>query len=172
MHIRHQTLTLSALVAVSLLSAGCGNLPGAKPADSTPSASAAPAPKGTPPGMNDRGEVIDSSKVQAGNGTLVKGINDFDGEITGKPAGNSKFGQLKIGMPMKQVTDMIGAPTDQGAYLTGKAFIPFYFGADRSRYELVYKGQGRLIMAGQGGFSFGGGNLVWIIHNPNEPGYR
>ena len=31
---------------------------------------------------------------------------------------------------------------------------------------MVYKRMGRLI------FASSGGNLVWIIHNANEPGYR
>jgi hypothetical protein len=73
-------------------------------------------------------------------------------------------------MPMKQVTDLIGEPTDQGAYVTGKAFIPFFFGGDKYRYEMAYKGQGRLVFAGQ---SMGtGGNLIWIIHNKDDSGYR
>ena len=104
----------------------------------------------------------------------VKGINNWEGDITGKPGPGSRFPQLQIGMPMKQVTDLVGAPTDQGAYITGKAFIPFYFGGDRYRHELVYKGQGRLIFAGGNGWrgSYGSGNLIWIIHNPAESGYR
>ncbi|AMU97483.1 hypothetical protein NY98_11135 [Xanthomonas citri pv. fuscans] len=125
---------------------------------------------GTPAWMNADGEVIKSSDVEAGYGETVKGINDYEGEITGKPAPGSKFTQLKIGMPMKQVTDLIGQPDDQGAYVTGKAFIPFFFGGDRYRYEMAYKGQGRLVFAGK---SMGtGGNLIWIIHNKNDSGYR
>ena len=125
-----------------------------------------------PPGMNSAGEVIDASKVEAGHGQKVKGINDYEGEITGIPAPNSKFAQLQIGMGMKQVTDIAGPPTDQGAYITGKAFIPFYFGSDRHRFELVYKGEGRLIFAGGSLGNFSGGNLIWIIHCATEPGYR
>ena len=70
--------------------------------------------------------------------------------------------------------DIAGAPTDQGAYVTAKAFIPWYFGSDKHRYEMVYKGMGRLIFASGGGWGHdsSGGNLVWIIHNANEPGYR
>src|SRR5690606_37669215 len=125
---------------------------------------------GVGPGMNEAGEVIDSSAVESGWGEEVVGLNDYEGEITGIPAPDSKFTQLKIGMPMKQVTDLIGEPTDQGAYITGKAFIPFFFGSDRHRYEMAYKGQGRLIFAGK---SMGtGGNLIWIIHNRNDTGYR
>lgn len=125
---------------------------------------------GVGPGMNEAGEVIDSSAVEAGWGEEVVGLNDYEGEITGIPAPDSKFTQLKIGMPMKQVTDLIGEPTDQGAYITGKAFIPFFFGSDQHRYEMAYKGQGRLIFAGKAMGS--GGNLIWIIHNRNDSGYR
>ena len=126
----------------------------------------------TPPGMNSSGEVIDASKVERGYGQNVKGINDYEGEITGIPAPNSKFTQLQIGMSMKQATDIAGQPTDQGAYITGKAFIPFYFGADRHRFEFVYKGEGRLIFAGGSLGNLTGGNLIWIIHCATEPGYR
>ncbi|MBV6842225.1 hypothetical protein [Xanthomonas euvesicatoria] len=138
---------------------------------SVPSTSwAAKKQTGTPAWMNADGEVIKSSDVEAGYGETVKGISDYEGEITGKPAPGSKFTQLKIGMPMKQVTDLIGQPDDQGAYVTGKAFIPFFFGGDRYRYEMAYKGQGRLVFAGK---SMGtGGNLIWIIHNKNDSGYR
>lgn len=137
---------------------------------------AAPAPE-TPsgkigPGMNSKGEVVDSSKVEAGYGQAVKGLRDWEGEITGKPAPGSKFTQLKIGMPMKQVTDLVGQPSDQGAYITGKAFIPFFFGSDKHRQELVYKNQGRLIFAGGSMGDFGSAHLVWIIHNASEPAYR
>jgi hypothetical protein len=104
----------------------------------------------------------------------VKGIDDWEGEISGKPAPNSKFKKLKIGMSVKQVTDLIGQPTDQGSYVTAKAWIPFYHGgSDRYRHEMVYKGQGRLIFASssyRGDYS--SGNLVSIIHNAQEGGYR
>ena len=141
----------------------------------SPDSTAAPpaaASGNAPPGMNSAGEVVDASKVEAGHGQKVKGINDYEGEITGIPAPNSKFTQLQIGMGMKQVTDIAGPPTDQGAYITGKAFIPFYFGSDRHRFELIYKGEGRLIFAGGSFGNFNSGNLIWIIHCATEPGYR
>jgi outer membrane protein assembly factor BamE (lipoprotein component of BamABCDE complex) len=114
-----------------------------------------------------------SAKVESPTDTqTVKGINDWEGEITGKPAPGSKFTKLKIGMSMKQVTDLIGPPTDQGAYITGKAWIPFYYGSDRYRHELVYKGQGRLIFAGGSRGDYSSGYLTSIIHNAKESGYR
>ena len=156
-----------------LVIAGCAGGGGGTSSSTTSTpAPAASANRGVPPGMNANGEVVDASKVEGGSGTKVKGMNDTEGEITGKPAPNSKFSQLKIGMGMKQVTDLAGQPTDQGAYITGKAFIPFYFGGDRHRYELVYKGQGRLIFAGGGMGDFTSGTLIWIIHSASEGGYR
>lgn len=137
-----------------------------------PEKSAAPTPGKIGPGMNARGEVVDSSKVESGYGQKVKGVRDYDGEITGRPAPGSKFTRLQIGMPLKQVTDLIGQPSDEGSYITGKAFIPFFFGGDRHRQELVYKGQGRLIFAGGSMGDLAGANLIWIIHNANEPAYR
>jgi hypothetical protein len=87
-------------------------------------------------------------------------------------------------MSVAEVARILGAPTDQGAYLTGQAFNPFHFGTGKSRYEMVYKNQGRLIfdspspysfntsMGGVANGAFGTGNLIWIIHNSKEPGYR
>ncbi|MDM0019534.1 hypothetical protein [Variovorax saccharolyticus] len=145
----------------------------AAPAPAAAAAAAAPAARaGAKPGMDAQGNVIDSSKIEAGSGRTVKGMNDYEGEITGNPAPNTKFTQLQIGMSLKQVTDIAGQPTDSGAYVTGKAFIPFYFGGDRTRIELAYKGQGRLIFAGGNLGNISGGNLVWIIHNATDTGYR
>jgi hypothetical protein len=169
---RNVASILLACCAVGLL-AGCS---GTQPrGDTTAQGAAQPRAATTPgigPGMNANGEVVDSKQVAAGYGTRVKGINGFEGEITGKAAKNSRFTSLQIGMSLKQVTDLIGQPTDQGAYVTGKAFIPFYFGSDTHRYEMAYKGQGRLVFAGGGLGNVGGGNLIWIIHNAGDSGYR
>ncbi len=171
---------LAALGACLVALAACGamKMPGgggsASPSTgaSGSGTAATPAPARTPPGMNERGEVVDSKAVTAGTGQKVKGLEDWEGEIHGRPAAGSRFSRLQIGMSMKQVTDIAGQPTDAGAYITGRAFIPFYFGSDRHRYEMVYKGQGRLIFAGGTLGNYTGGNLIWIIHNPNESGIR
>jgi hypothetical protein len=68
---------------------------------------------------------------------------------------------------------IMGQPNDQGAHITGKAFIPFYFGSDRYRYEVTYKGQGRLLFAGGAGWGWDGSqHLIWIIHSAAETGVR
>lgn len=165
-------------VAVTALASGCVTMGGktessttATAATAAPTAPAAPAAPRIGPGMNERGEVVDPKKVEAGYGQKVKGLDDWEGEITGKLAPGSKFGQLKIGMPIKQVLDIVGTPTDRGGYVTGKAWIPFNFGSDRYRHEVVYKGQGRLIFAGGAGFD-SNAHLIWIIHSAAEQGYR
>lgn len=175
-------LRAAAVAPLAVLLGGCLSMGGTQPdskAESKPAA-AAPATAAAPaapargkigPGMNERGEVVDPKKVEAGWGQKVKGLNDYEGEITGRPAPGSKFTRLQIGMSAKQAMDIVGTPTDQGAYITGKAFIPFFWGSDRYRHELVYKGQGRLIFAGSAGFD-SNSHLIWIIHSANEQGYR
>ncbi len=136
------------------------------------------------PGMNVAGQVLDSSQVTEGYGRSVTGRGGWRGEILGTPAPGSRFSKLEIGMSVAEATNIAGRPSDQGAYLTGQAFNPFHFGAGKSRFELVYKNQGRLIFDNPSPFSFGGGmggvangafgvgNLVWIINNPREGGHR
>ena len=43
--------------------------------------------------MNDKGEVVDSSKVQGGSGQKVKGLNNWEGEITPREGQRVKWVQ-------------------------------------------------------------------------------
>ena len=118
-----RTIALPGALTAAVLLSACANMPGMSGTKSEAPATAAPATAPaakTGPGMNERGEVVDVKKVEAGYGQKVKGVGDWEGEITGKPAPGSKFTPLKIGMSAKQVTDIVGQPTDQGAYVTGK----------------------------------------------------
>lgn len=169
----HMTFTAGIAIAALTLAA-CASTGGGGSANSAAAPAAASAPAGPKigPGMDANGVVVDATKVESGYGQKVKGLGDWDGEITGVVIPGSPFSKLQIGMPLRQVTDLAGQPTDQGAYITGKAFIPFYFGSDRYRYELVYKGQGRLIFAGGSAGDLTGAHLIWIIYSPTEGGYR
>ena len=155
---KHRLEAAAALMAAAFALAACQTTGGS-------SASPAPAPAAAPvpaaPAPSAQGDTVH-----------VKGINDWEGDITGKPGAGSRFTRLQIGMPMRQVMDLVGQPTDQGAYVTGKAWIPFYFGSDRYRHELVYKAQGRLIFAGGSRGDYSAGHLIWIIHHASEGGYR
>src|ERR1700759_2345925 len=83
---------------------GCASMGGGAGQQSSAPAAASTSTK-VPPGMNAAGEVVDPKAVEAGHGQNVKGINDYQGEITGIPVPGSKFTQLQIGMPMRQVMD-------------------------------------------------------------------
>ena len=162
----NRTTCLAALMATVALLGGCETVKSVTGSSPSPAPAAAPAPAPAPAAK------ATPAPAAAGDTVHVKGISDWEGDITGKPAASSRFTRLTIGMGMRQVTDIAGQPTDQGAYVTGKAWIPFYFGSDRYRHELVYKGQGRLIFAGGSAGDWANGHLIWIIHNAAEPGYR
>ena len=147
----------------------------AKPAAAAPAAAAPAARAGRlmhgPYDISGNKPVTDISQVQSGQGTMVKGEREWEGEITGIPAAGTTFTKLRIGMSRQQAIDTAGPPTDQGAYITGKAWIPFYFGSDRARWEMSYKGKGRLIFSQNAGFGTDF-YLTWIIHNDKDTGYR
>lgn len=85
---------------------------------------------------------------------------------------SSKFSKIALGWSMGRVHDTIGMPNDTRNYMTGKAFIPMYFGSDRARMEDLYKGEGRIIYAGGTGLGNQGFTVFKIIYDPNESGYN
>lgn len=122
--------------------------------DSKPVATApAAAPAEAKPGEASKPRVVKSR-----DGT-------FDGEVYGNIPANSKWAKLQIGMHQSEVDRILGAPNDVRSYVTGKAFIPFYFGSDRHRYEGVYFGQGSVSYTG-GGMGGGQGVLMMINYDP------
>lgn len=165
------SMTSAAIAALAtLLVTGCANnLPQfSKTPDAAPTAATATTSVSKTP------DVKVPSKAESDKGVKVVGVNGREGEVIGKPAANSKFKTVEIGMSVRQAIEIAGQPTDEGSYITGKAFIPFYFGGDRHRFELAYKGQGRLIFAGNSPWGGMGttGNLVKIIHDAKDSGYR
>ncbi len=95
--------------------------------------------------------------AEAGN--KVVGLNRVEGEIKGKIAPGSKFSRLQIGMFSNQVESAIGQPDNMTSHITGKQFIPFYFGGDMSRVETFYRGEGQLTYSHP---SLGNSTLVLI----------
>jgi len=77
----------------------------------------------------------------------------------------SKFSRLRKGMGQNEVIHRIGRPSDRSAFITGKGFIPFYYGSDRSRTVYYYRHQGQLEFNSRG-------RLVEIKYNRSEDGYR
>ena len=97
-------------------------------------------------------------------GLPVRGLNGWEGEISGQPVPGGKFAPLLIGMRPREVAARIGAPSDYGSYITPRDSGQLrYFGSDDSRYEMVYAGSGRLIFSTRSGFG-PGRYLTWIVH--------
>ncbi|TFG94403.1 MAG: hypothetical protein E4H11_06840 [Myxococcales bacterium] len=59
------------------------------------------------------------------------------------PAG-SKLAKVAVGMKPEQVKEIMGDPTSQTTYMTGKAFMPWYFGPTHQT-DWKYKGVGRVV---------------------------
>jgi hypothetical protein len=87
---------------------------------------------------------ISKAKPKAEVHAVKSDDGSVDGEIIGTPAPDSKFSQLKIGMTLQQVKNLIGQPNHTDSRVTGKQYQPFYFGGDTQRVEAFYKNEGRL----------------------------
>ena len=87
-----------------------------------------------------------------------------ESRIEGNVPANSPFAKIQIGMSPAQVHSIIGQPTDMKQYITGKMFIPFYFGSDRVRREELYKGVGRI--------TYASGAVFKAIYDPSEDGFQ
>src|SRR5262249_9417790 len=77
---------------------------------------------------------------------------------------------VRPGMNPAQVEHLVGAPTSVRPFITGKAFIPWYFGPDRTRTAYYYKGQGRVIFSGDPVNA--NSRVVEVQYDPSEPGSR
>ena len=65
-----------------------------------------------------------------------------------------------------RVRKVLGDPDNANAYMTGKSWIPFYYGPDTHRTDWMYKGKGRVVFS-RNRYS-GGLKVIRILHNPNE----
>lgn len=131
--------------------------PQAKPAATQPAAAPVAA---TPAAANN-------AKAEPGKPRVVKSRDGtFEGEIYGNIPANSKWARLQIGMEQAEVERILGSSHEVRHTPTGKAFIPFYYGTDRYRYEIVYRGQGSVSYTG-GGIGGGRGVLMMINYDPN-----
>ena len=88
---------------------------------------------------------------------------------TPAPAG-TPLSEVKVGMRPEEVQKILGAPSTIKPYITGKAFIPFYFGPDQTRTAYYYKGVGRVVFSGDGAFS-SNSRVQRVEYDLTEPGY-
>jgi hypothetical protein len=90
----------------------------------------------------------------------------FSGEIIGTVVANSKFASLQIGMSIDEVQSILDrVPDRMHTYESGKRWIPFYFGTDSKRMEVLYKGEGCLVFTHGNNWGGGGGTLISIHHD-------
>jgi len=145
-----------------------------KTATQAPQTQPAVARSGVAPGMNGKGEVVDSGKIEFGSGVKTKGLNGWEGEIFGKPAPGSKFNKIRIGMSQHQVEKLLGEPSDWHEYTTGKAWIPVaaLFMSDIQRMESIYPKTGRIIYgSGNNNTDTGSFYVIGIVNNAHEHHY-
>ena len=157
-----------ALVSASVLLAACAGSNSGSPGATSATAPAPtqPAPAATPTAT---GAAVPAAGPPSRYGpTRVVKSRDgsFDGEIVGTPARGSKFSKLVIGMTMDEVTSLIGGPDNIARHETGKRWIPFYFGSDAQRMEVLYRGEGCLTYTGGNVFGGGGNQLIRITATP------
>ncbi len=154
---KHPALLPALIVAAALLSA-CGHRNAPASGSTTPAA--------------PKAEKASADTAPAESTAKIEKVehDGKTGEVRGTPAPDSKFTQLRMGMSMKEVIKLIGAPTDKHSYITGKGFL-LSVGSDTYRQEFIYKGLGRLTFASNGGFSTES-HLIRIIHDAEEKGTR
>ena len=83
---------------------------------------------------------------------------------------SSPMSKVQVGMSEPQVSAILGVPDDSRGYVTGKAFIPFYYGPDQSRFACYYKGKGRVIFDGGNQWGAGRGKVIRVEYDPSEDG--
>jgi outer membrane protein assembly factor BamE (lipoprotein component of BamABCDE complex) len=81
---------------------------------------------------------------------------------------DSPLAKVTLGMSDTEVRKILGEPTTQKNYQTGKAWIPYYFGSDTSRMDYIYKGLGRVVFS-QNRYS-GQLKVINLMYNPDETG--
>lgn len=89
-------------------------------------------------------------------------------ESTKKPAPGTKLARVTAGMSEAQVVEILGAPTTQQNYVTGKAWMPFYYGPDTSRLDYRYKGVGIVVFT-RNRYS-GTTEVIRVDSDPSEDG--
>lgn len=70
---------------------------------------------------------------------------DVEAAVTGSPPAEHPFAKVQPGMKFDEAVQILGKPTSERAFCTGKHYIPFYYGRDRAYTEYYYQGQGVVV---------------------------
>jgi outer membrane protein assembly factor BamE (lipoprotein component of BamABCDE complex) len=108
-----------------------------------------------------------------GNGSSASEGSSAKSTSTKAPRGvappkSSPLARVSLGMTPDEVRQKIGSPTSEQSYVTGKAWIPFYYGPDTARTDWKYKGQGRVVFS-RNQYS-GSVKVIRIDYDPSEDG--
>jgi hypothetical protein len=88
------------------------------------------------------------------------------------PEGYSSIAVVTVGMSSSELVAKCGQPTSTTSHMTGKQFIPFNFkGGDMVRTYYLYKGQGRVVVSSPNRYTTTT-NVIEVIIDPSEVGYR
>ncbi len=138
--IRSRTV-IALIAAVALTTVGCAkkNPPPAAASSTPPAKSAAPAKAAAPPAASSSAPV---------------------------PKGHA-FGKITKGMPDHEVAKLLGQPSDRRDYITGKQFIPWYYGKDTGRSDWFYKGKGHITFV-RNRYS-GSLTVIEVFYDPSQP---
>jgi hypothetical protein len=134
----------------------------AKPKSAAPAKAAEPVAAPAPAPAKEA-----AKPTEAGKPRMMKSRDgSFEGEVYGNIPAGSKWARLVIGMEQPEVERILGGSSNDVRHMpTAKAFIPFYYGTDRYRYEVVYHGQGSVSYTG-GSWGAGQGVLMMINYDP------
>ena len=155
----HKISTLASAAALTLLLSACASTSRA-PETAAP---AAPAATTTAPAAAAKN---DTRIVKSRDGS-------YTGELVGTAAPTSKFAKLQIGMSMTETQELLGrAPDRLHTYESGKRWIPFYYGNDARRMQVLYKGEGCLIFTGGNIWGGGAGDLLTIAADTSGACYQ
>jgi hypothetical protein len=155
-----KNIHLVAIAAAALLGAACSSTP----SNNTSATAAAPAAQ----------PAAAAAPAAAGGTRMMKSRNGkYEGEVVGNAAPDAKFAKLVIGMETPEVQDILGRVPDRShSYESGKRWIPFYFGNDARRMQVLYKGEGCLTFTGGNAWGGGGGDLISITFDPSGACYQ
>ncbi|MBW2698501.1 MAG: hypothetical protein JRE70_18600 [Deltaproteobacteria bacterium] len=83
------------------------------------------------------------------------------------PPSDSLLAKVQLNSSDIVVRKIMGEPDDANAYMTGKSWIPFYYGSDTRRTDWIYSGKGRVVFSNSR--YTGALKVIKVLYNPNEP---
>jgi len=101
----------------------------------------------------------------ASNGDGGDGGGDYPAGYAAPLAG-SDLAKIQLGTSEYEVRKLLGEPDNTNAYMTGKAWIPFYFGTDVARTDWMYTGKGRVVFS-RNRYTCAL-KVIKVMHHPNE----